>query len=386
MIIHYSILAYTIIIAGFGQAMKKNNMRMRREEGFYDQKSISLFYAILTFALVVFFAGMRSDFIDTYSYIDNFKRASTDVSFGNLKTIYENESSGVGFVYLEMFFKHFISSEYNYWFTFLAIFQAGAFLSLAYKYSANFTLSAFLYITSSEYAWMMNGIRQYTAVCLIIYFFGLVEKRRLFSFLIVVLLAYTIHSTAVFWIPIYFIVKFRPFSWRIWVCVVLTLVVVFFIDNFTSLLDSSLEDTQYAGTGDTLMNYGAADGIVDDGVNPLRVLVSAVAPGIALWRWNHIKDKTTPVIDIMINMATASTGVYLLAMVTSGILVGRVPAYFMMTNYVLLPWLLENAFEGGLKKLIKSACYFFYFAYFYYVMAINGWGYYVSKTLGIYMY
>ncbi len=380
MVVYYSILAYTVVIAGIGQFIKRQNAQRAEFFGneFNNSKPISLLFAVLSMALLVFFVAKRTDYQDTFSYIDNFRNVTTDLSIGNLKEIYDTEDSGIGYVFLEMVFKKYISTDFSDWFMFLAIFQAGAFISLAYRFSSNYLLSAFLFVASTEFTWMMNGIRQFTAVCLIMYFFSFVTNRKLIPFLIVVFIAYTIHSTALFWIPVYFIVRYKPFSRQIWLFVVLTLIVVFFIDNFTNLLDSSLEDTQYAGTGATIMNYEN-----DDGVSPIRVLVSAVPPGIALWRKKYVEQRSNPTIDIMINMSTASVGIYLLAMVTSGILVGRVPAYFTMVNYILLPWLLDNTFEGGFKTFIKTACYSFYLVYFYYSMAVQSGGHYVSTFLGL---
>lgn len=378
MVIYYSILAYTVFFAGVGQALHKRSIGGKANSNF-DSKPISLFFALVTFALLVYFVGMRTEYADTYNYINSFNKLSTDVSLSNIKAMYEETDTGIGFIVIEMLFKRYISTDFTTWFLVLAAFQAGAFVKLSYRYSVDYLLSAFLFIASTEFTWMMNGIRQYTAVCLIAYFFDLVVKRKLIPFVLVVAVAYFIHASAIVWLPVYFIVKYKPFSKQIWLFVFLTLMVVFFIDSFTNLLDSTLEGTEYAGTGNMLTSY-------DDGVSPIRVLVSAVAPGIALWRWKYIKEKTPFAIDIMINVSTASTGMYLLGMVTSGIMVGRIPGYFKMFDIILIPWLLKNAFGKKDGMLIKAACYLLYFVYFYYVMVIQGFGYYISEKLNLFYY
>ncbi|MBQ7203726.1 MAG: EpsG family protein [Eubacterium sp.] len=349
------------------------------------EKSISLFWALVSVALMVFFVAERSDYNDTVSYINAFNDASTNITTKEL--FGSTDVNSPGFSTLMVLFKRYISKDYTAWFTFLAIFQAGAIVSIYYRYSCNFFLSMYLFIASTSFMWLQSGIRQFTAVCLILYFLNFVIERRILAFAIVVYLAYTIHDSAILWIPIYFIVKFKPFSKQIWVCIILTLLAFFFVTQFTSLLDSSLEGTDYEGYGTAMTNYDAdSSGQLDNGANPIRFLISAVPPAIALWRWKYIKDRTNPMIDVCINMGTAAAGVNLLGIVTSGILVGRVPIYFTPVNFIVLPWMFKYSFSGYVKKIIVTLCYILYFAYFLYDMVYMHRGHYASDNLGFSYY
>lgn len=386
MVIYYSILIYTCLISFVGcMVYSKNKQRqasgqyIRTREIEVSEKSISLFFALISFALLVYFVGMRTSYVDTAAYIRMFK--STPADFSVLKSMFKEDYDGIGFNFLMIAFKKYISKDFTDWFLFLAIFQAGAIVKLYQKYSCNFFMSAFLFITSVTFTWMMNGIRQFTAVCLILYFFEYVINKKTIKVLIIILLAATIHTTAILWIPVYFIVHFKPWSKEIWICVFLTLVVVFGIDYFTDLLDSTAEGTSYEGIGTGLMNYNEGE---DDGVNIIRVAIHAVPAAIALLFRKQLEGKTTKVIDICLNMCVVGVGVYLLGVVTSGIMVGRIPIYFTLVNFILLPWLLENAFEKNMKFVMKIACYSLYFVYFYYVMVIQGSGVYRSSVLNMY--
>jgi len=388
MIVYYSILTYTCLIAYFGCYLYRQKLANgpQIDDDAYlvkAEKSISLFWALVSVALLVFFVGQRSEYGDTHAYISSFENASKvinkDELFGGVGT------DSAGYSVLQILFKKYISSDYNAWFTFLAIFQAGAIVSLYYRYSCNYFFSIYLFIASTSFTWMMNGVRQFTAVCLVFYFFNYVIDRKIIGFAIVVLLAYTIHDTAILWIPIYFIIGFRPFSKQIWFFVIITVLVFFFITEFTSFLDSSLEGTDYEGYGSTMTNYDPENtGQVDNGVNPIRALISAVPPAIALWRWKYIKDRTNPMIDKCINLGTAAAGVNLLGVVTSGILVGRIPIYFTPVNFIVIPWLMKYAFVGKLQKFMIWATYILYFAYFIYDMVFMKFGTYISDNLGIY--
>jgi len=386
MIVYYSIFAYTCLISYFGCFLYRKKLANgpQIDDDAYlvkAEKSISLFWALVSMALLVFFVAERSNYNDTVSYIDSFNNLSTNVSAKELFGGTGVESPG--FNALAYYFKKYISKDYTAWFTFLSIFQAGAIVSLYYRYSCNYFLSMYLFITSTSFMWMQSGIRQFTAVCLILYFLNFVIDRKLIAFAVVIYLAYTIHDSAILWVPIYFIVKFKPFSKQIWLFVALTLLAFFFISEFTTFLDSSLEGTEYEGYGSSLTNYQADGDTIDDGINPIRALISAVPPAIALWRWKYIKDRTNPMIDVCINMGTAAVGVNLLAVVTSGILVGRVPIYFTPVNFIVLPWLFKYAMNGSTRKIIVALCYILYFAYFIYDMVYMGRGYYESVNLNL---
>lgn len=384
MIVYWSILAYTCIVALIGCGLKRRALANVAEEEliFKQQKSISLFFALLSVALLVFFVGMRTEYGDTSVYISNFNNLST--SFSVLKQKWINKEDNVLFWTIAILFKRFVSNDPNAWLFLIAVFQAGAVTKFNFKYSDNFAFSIFFFIaTTDAFGWMMNGIKQFTAVCLILYFFDYVIERKFVVFMIIVFVAYFIHPTAMVWIPVYFILSAKPFSFRIWIYVAITLTAIIFVDNFTDLLNDSLESTKYAGNDITA--YDNKNGNIDDGVNPIRVLIYIIPPGLALLKWKEIKAFSNPLISICINLATISVGVFALGMVTSGILIGRIPMYFELANYILMPWLLKYVYRDKFGTFLKIACISGYLAYFTYNM-FTGSGYYVSSILGLYLY
>lgn len=387
MFIFYLILVSTTVISAFGYFLKNQKTRQLSNK-VYDaecqkyQKSIPLFFALLSFFLMVFFISCRSNYGDTYLYVTTFDNASENLS--NIKSIIDSDSDSKGFDILQILFKHFISDDYTVWFAFIAVFSAGAIIKLYYQHSMNFAMSAFLFVASGTFTWFMNGTRQFLAVCLIMYGFNYLVDRKAIRFIILVLIATTIHASAIVWIPAYFIVALKPWSKGIWMCIFATILIIFSIDQFTTLLDDSLEGTMYEGAGSMMNGYVMEDGTVDDGVNPIRVLIAAVPAFIAFWRRKQVAEYGDPVIDICVNLSVVGTGVYLLGMVTSGIMIGRLPIYFTLTNYLLLPWLINKTFDEKSKMFIKLMCYLLYFAYFYYLYDMSGVGYYRSEKLGLY--
>lgn len=65
----------------------------------------------------------------------------------------------------------------------------------------------------------------------------------------------------------------------------------------------------------------------DDGMNPIRALINAV-PMILAWLFRRkLVWENDSVINLCINMSVIAMGVSLIAVVTSGIMVGRMPIY-----------------------------------------------------------
>ena len=105
----------------------------------------------------------------------------------------------------------------------------------------------------------------------------------------------------------------------------------------------------------------------------MRVLFYAVPCLASLAFKKRIDRINDPVINISINLSIATTGFYVLSFFTSGILMGRVPIFFSLSNYILFPWLIHRLFTKQSAAVLKVALCLVYFAFFYFQMGIT-WG------------
>ena len=80
-------------------------------------------------------------------------------------------------------------------------------------------------------------------------------------------------------------------------------------------------------------------------------------------------------------MSTISAGLYFVGMFTSGIMIGRLPIYFSLYNFILLPYLFNFIYTKS-TKLLYTGFSILYLA-FYYVSASKF--YYISDVLGNYV-
>lgn len=326
---------------------------------------VHLFMAVVTFAIIVFFAGMRTTVGDTSAYIKMFKDYPLLQNAHDV--IFDSSAREPGFRLLSILIKTFISDNYNVWLSIIAIISGICVMFPLYKYSCNFGISAFLFMVSCQFSWMFNGMRQFLVAAIMFSCTGLILKNKTLLYIIIVCILSTIHKSALILIPMYFIAQGEPWNKRTMLfigCIVLAMI---FTTKFTNLLTDVVEQTDYA----TSVNEFKA---TDDGTSIIRILVESIPIILAFIYREKIKDKLTPIIKLSINMSLIASGFYIISkIVNSGILLGRLPIYFSIYNLILLPWLLNNIFEKKEKNLIYYIMIVCYFAFFYYQMII-AWG------------
>lgn len=334
-----------------------------------------LFMAVVTFAVIMFCAGMRTTVGDTTAYIKMFKDYPL---FQNAHdVIFDSSAREPGFRLFSILIKTFISDNYNVWLSIIAVISGICVMIPLYKYSCNFGVSAFLFMASCQFTWMFNGMRQFLVAAIIFSCTGLILKNKALLYIITVFVLSTIHQSALILIPIYFIVKGEPWNKKTILFIICIILAIVFTSEFTGILDDIIKQTDYASSLNEFKN-------TDDGTNVIRILVESVPIILAFVYRNRIKNRLTPIIKLSINMSLVASGLYVISKVTrSGILLGRIPIYFSMYNLILLPWLLKNIFEKKEKILIYYITIICYIAFFYYQMFIIWKGSYYSELLNI---
>lgn len=369
----WGVFAYSMVVSIIGMIMYKNRKASAtllpvENDNTNQYKSIGLFMALASFALLVFFVGNRSAIHDTQEYQHMYNVFYTD-ELSQITDILNGtiDTKGPLFFILLILFKHFTHGTCNDWFMLIAIFQAVSLVLFFYKFSVNYAYSIFLFFSFGYFLWMVNGMRQFIAVCLVLLAVDWMIKKKTIPFLLVVLVAFFIHSSAILWVPVYFIIHFKAWSMRFIVCAALLVFLILFVSN-----SSLLEGTEY--------NYLLTD--QRTGINPLRLVVSLVPPVIAFIRRDEIEKITNPLVNLLINLSIISVGCYIVGMFTNGVAT-RIVAYFDIFSLIFLPWLLMKAFDESMGKTITLASFIGYFIFFWYNMYVAGNGIYVSDVLGI---
>lgn len=316
---------------------------------------------------LVLWSGLRGFSTgDTYSYSRAFRSAPT--SLLELLPALSSDTKDPGFSVLMTLVKSFGIADYRVFFLLVASFQMWCICHIFRRHSSSFWISIFLFVASTDYhSWMFNGMRQFIAATMIFGAFDLMVKKKYIAFALVVLLAAQIHGSAILMLPLAYIMHGPALNRKTLLMIAGTIIIIPFIDRFLPILNDLLSDTQYSTT--------MTDEIwmVDDGTNPIRVLVYAVPSLVAIFGIRYVRQANDPVINLCVNASLITTAIYLVSMVTSGVYIGRLPIYTTLHGYVSLPWLIDTVFEKSSARLIKMLMIVCFLGFFY-IQIFATWG------------
>lgn len=366
MIIYYSMLLFALLAVSFytQKTQIAGDFRIANES-----QKVSWLGAFLIWAYIIFWVAMRSRFVDTPAYIHGFQTA--DDSWRGLIVEVQGGGKAPGWGAFNVLFKMLISSNYHIFFLGVALIQAIPIMNTLRKYSENYFYSVFLFIAALRFTEFMNGIRQFVAVAVLFGCTKWIIERKWFPYCLIVLLMSTIHFTAIIMIPIYWCVTCKPWHWKMLLVMAGCLFVGGFTSQFTSGLENILTYTAYANATDQFAN--------DDGVHPLRVILFFVPVLLSFIFRKKLKEANDPQIDLCVNMSIIACGLYFIGMFTSGILVGRLPIYCELYNFILYPYIFNHCFTPPSRSIMYGACTLCYLVFF--IIMSKGF-YYYSDILG----
>ena len=332
-----------------------------REDGrAVTQREVSWGYLLLLIIPITVFCATRGDFADTSAYRNGYENFSS--IYPNIRSILEAEEKGPGFDIIQYVCTRTLGSNSTVFLGLLALVQIMVLLKFYKKYSPNFWIAVFIFLASTDYlSWMQNGTRQFLAVSLVLYFADYIFERKYIRMMLVILVATTIHVSALVMIPVIFIVQGKAWNFKTLLLIAASVAALSALEAVTGIVGELLQETNYE------KSFADWQSSNDDGVNPIRVLVYSVPTLLSLIGLRYVRYENNNVINIACNMGIVSTVLYILAMFTSGIYVGRLPVYCsMFSNGIFLPWILKNAFTDRSYRPLVGIMIVCYAAFYYY--------------------
>ncbi|RLL42759.1 EpsG family protein [Oceanobacillus piezotolerans] len=301
---------------------------------------------------LVLISGLRQGIGDTFVYRK---------SFENKEFTWEliSADKDIGFGILQMFLKNYVSQDSQVLIFTAALLTNVIIISVLFHYSRMIELSLYVYITGGLFLVSMNGIRQLLAAAIAFAAIKFLIEGNLIRYALIIVVASLFHQSALILLPIYFFVRFKAWSTATVSLIIFSVIIVFGYEQFSSILFTALEDTQYSGYVD--FNEG--------GANIVRVAVEAAPLAVAYLgrkKLRHIFPKS----DVIVNMALV--GFVFMAISTNQWIFARVSIYFQLYSLILISWL-PKLFKEKDQKLIYFIIIICYLAYYYYesVIALN---------------
>ena len=365
MIFHWQLFLLLILIGvfapilGFCENSNYDGVRQIRYSWFP--------FFVITIPMIIL-SGTRIinmlDFGDTSAYLNAFNESTTSIS--ELVSGFNENTKDRGFLVFTAIVKSLIGSREILYFLLIASICILCVMITYKKYSTNFLVSTFLFIASGDYLqWTFNGIRQFIPVAILFACIGLILKKKYVPLIVIILLLSTIHATALLMLPMIFIVQGKAWNKKTFFLTIVIILSITFVDQFTDLITNFMENTQYSGEVEQYLNT--------EGTSIQRILVYSIPALLSMIFKKYIDEANDSVINLSSNMCLISALSYILSGFTSGLFLGRIPIYFSLYSYILIPWIIEKVFTDKSVKIVYIAMVCFYILYYYYQVHVI-WG------------
>ena len=300
---------------------------------------------VLLIAYLSLFAGLRTDYNDTYTYMSGYKAMA---AFPDILTDFSWKLGDYpGFTLLNSMMKAAGFSTQTFVLTYSILFVAAA-VSFLKKYSSSFTLSIFLFVCAYGYLFSMAAIKQCMSIAIGLVAIPYALKHKWIRFTALILFAATFHPYILLFLLIP-LLRFKPWSAGTWWMLALTLIAGLTLPN---IIDAIVNTASLLGDG-----YNAND-FIGEGVNIFRVLVACVPAVLSLLYRRYLDDN-----DVRYNIFTNCCFLYACIMIIglfgTANYFGRLANYFVLFPAVIIPSILKKipTKSGSYLTGLMLACY-----------------------------
>lgn len=140
-----------------------------------------------------------------------------------------------GYVLLNKFIGYFTGSE-QVFIAVLGILTLIPLFLFIWKKSTNPILSLLIFVVMEHWFSVMGIFRQWCAVAILTLSYDCIIKRKLFPFLVCVIIAFTFHQTALFFLPLYFLYPVRITPFKVLLCMTVAVVVGLLSDQIVDVI------------------------------------------------------------------------------------------------------------------------------------------------------
>lgn len=318
---------------------KKVTVLGQEEERYSLLFAVVVYYPLFWFVTTVF---ARSDMFVYWNGFDSFNMSIADV-IHNWNSI----DKGPGYSMVVAFAKGLGINTFQGFRVFITFLYSIPLVLNYWRYSKDYVYSIFLFIATMSYdSWMMNGMRQFLASTIVFAALPFLTKKKYVITVLFVLVAITVHSSAIVMVPVLIISQLKPWSkLTVFSFIVFAFVLYFYVGHSDWMSEEALQEAK--------------------GSNPLRILFSLVPVIIAFVARKQIAGVNNRMINMCVNISVITVIMYIIASLTSGIMTGRLPGYTTIYNYILYPFLLTSVFNEKTSKNLKLFVTSYYVLYFF---------------------
>ena len=247
------------------------------------------------------------------------------------------------------YFSVVVLGSYQWLIAGMALITCLCYWSAIFRYSRNIPLTILIFLALGCYYFSLNGMRQSVAIAIFFYALKFIEKRKLKKYLLCLLFAFSFHTTALLYIPFYWITRVRITSKQV-------LLVSFFLYVIYPVI-SSIVYPIILGKYAAYFSWGMKSGFNWRFLLPLL--------GLMILDYMSKMDKTvlqlqkTDYLNIIRNLSIFSFWACNLAPTLTGASAARVIYFFLPAAAIYFPYVLK------LGKRVKKVVLLFFIVIFF---------------------
>lgn len=329
----------------------------RNSLGNFETKD-RFFFAVIVILMIIF-AGMRTDYNDTASYVAAFNRSETFPAV--LTNLEWKLGRNPGFKLLTAVIRTFTDDFHAY----LLICSAIVFVLLLpflRRYSVSFPLTIYFLFTAGYFLFTMAAIKQTMATAIVTVAIRCYFNKNRFWFVVFIILASLVHPYALLYLTVPILSKQIPWTRSTYFLIAATVIIAIAFNWFVGTI---LSVTDILGEG-----Y-SEESFVGEGVNIFRVLVYFVPVILSLIFRRKLFDKSTPMDNFFVNATIVCALIMFVGMFGNANMFARLAMYFDPILLLTLPWLLSHIQEDMKTKSITFLALIGYFGYFIYMTVLS---------------
>lgn len=316
-------------------------------------------YIALVIVLVLF-AGLRTDYNDTWNYINGFRNSTGLEAFladaDNLN-VFHNPL---------FYFAYSVLREITanaQWLIFItsAISQV-CFLLFFKRYSSDFTFTIFIFFTLGTFSVSLAAMKQVLAMAIATLAYPYLERKQWERYLLIIFIAMLIHTYALAYavLPLFVNRPWKAFTY------LFILAVAMLMLNFTESISAFMDQAE--SLGKTLYEEEIFH---ESTVNTLRVAVYAVTPLLSFVFAKWIFRGSNAMQHVLVHMSIISFAFMIMGTQSGANMFARMAHYFELGTACCLPWMLKQTFDRKSYRLVSIFAVVCFFGYFVYANAIS---------------
>lgn len=327
---------------------EKHRTNKERKKGTIKTSTIFLILSFIPLLVLIGFRNITVG-VDTENYVLAFNRI-----MNNSLTYADKNWLGVGYIVICKIIGIIFGNSYVFVHLTIGFFTLFFFYKAIWNNSDIPTVSMYIFISMCLFYQTFNQARQMLAIAIIFYSIQYIKTKNLKAFIFFVLLATSVHNSAIIFLPFYYICRLNINIKNICIYIVGAILGYLFFDIILSFING----TNYGQIYQTTSYYSASStSIVNLGIRLLMLIASLIFSKTTI-----DKDENN---KILYNLAIWCIITQLLT--TQIYILGRITTYFFTSYIILIPNIINSLTHNKKNKELYIAIILLVFALYHFV-------------------